>query len=151
METSFTPGSGLLGGILIGLAASALFAASGKIAGISGILGRSFFPAAGDLGWRLAFLLGLPLGALLVERTARGSSATALAAPSPFAITDSLPLLIAAGLLVGYGTQLGNGCTSGHGVCGLARGAKRSLAATATFIATAALTVFLMRHVARLS
>lgn len=151
METTFTPWTGLLGGLLIGLASSALFAIDGKIAGISGILGRSFFPAAGDLAWRLAFLAGLPFGALLVDRLANGSSPMGVPADSPFVITQSMPLLIVGGLLVGYGTQLGNGCTSGHGVCGLARRSKRSLVATVTFISIAMLTAFLMRHVLEVS
>jgi len=139
METTFTPGSGLLGGALIGLASAALLLANGRIAGISGILGRSFFPQAGDLGWRVAFLLGLPLGFALVTLL-RGE-------PQPFAITSSPALLIAAGLLVGVGTQVVNGCTSGHGVCGLARRSRRSVVATLTFMATAAVTVFIARHV----
>jgi uncharacterized membrane protein YedE/YeeE len=139
METTFTPISGLLGGILIGLASAGLLLADGKIAGISGILGRSLFPASGDLRWRIAFLVGLPIGAWL---TARVSPAT-----SEFAITGNTLLLVAGGLLVGFGTQLGSGCTSGHGVCGLARGSRRSLVATVTFMASAAVTVFLVRRV----
>ena len=139
METTFTPISGLLGGILIGLASAGLLLADGKIAGISGILGRSFFPVSGDLGWRLAFLAGLPIGAWLTARVSPGTS--------EFAITGNSLLLVAGGLLVGFGTQLGSGCTSGHGVCGLARGSRRSLAATVTFMAAAAVTVMLARHV----
>jgi uncharacterized protein len=138
-ETGFTPIPSVLGGALIGLASAGLLLANGKIAGVSGILGRSFFPAAGDLGWRLAFLVGLPLGAALATRLTGDRMG--------FSITPSLPLLVGGGLLVGFGTQLGNGCTSGHGVCGLARGSRRSLAATLTFMATAALTVFVVRHV----
>lgn len=138
-ETEFTPLSGLLGGALIGLASALLLLADGKIAGISGILGRSFFPATGDLGWRLAFLIGLPIGAWITTR----ATSDALG----FAITDSVALLAAGGFLVGIGTQIGNGCTSGHGVCGMARGSKRSILATLTFMLTGALTVFVMRHV----
>ncbi len=138
-ETTLTPIAGLVGGALIGLASAGLLLADGKIAGISGILGRSFFPAAGDLGWRLAFLVGLPIGAWLATR----ATGDALG----FAITDNAVLLIAGGLLVGVGTQLGSGCTSGHGVCGMARGSKRSIAATLTFMVTGAVTVFVMRHV----
>jgi uncharacterized membrane protein YedE/YeeE len=138
-ETTFTPIAGLIGGALIGLASSLLLLADGKIAGISGILGRSFFPASGDLGWRLAFLIGLPVGAWLATR----ATSDALG----FAITDSLGLLVAGGFLVGIGTQVGNGCTSGHGVCGMARGSRRSILATLTFMATGAATVFVMRHV----
>jgi hypothetical protein len=137
-ETTFTPVSGLIGGALIGLASALLLLANGRIAGISGILGRSFFPAAGDLGWRLAFLIGLPIGAWIATR----ATADALG----FAITADLRLLIAGGFLVGLGTQIGGGCTSGHGVCGMARGSRRSILATLTFMLTAAVTVFVMRH-----
>jgi len=139
IETSFTPGSAVLGGLLIGLASAGLLLANGRIAGISGILGRSFFASAGDLGWRLAFLAGLPLGAWLVTR--------ASADLHGFTITSSPLLLVAGGLLVGVGTQLGNGCTSGHGVCGIARGSRRSIVATLVFMAAAGVTVFLVRHV----
>jgi uncharacterized protein len=138
-ETAFTPLPSLLGGVLIGLASAGLLLANGKIAGVSGVLGRSLFPAAGDLGWRLAFLVGLPLGAWLATRLTSDAMG--------YSISASLPLLVGGGLLVGVGTQLGSGCTSGHGVCGLARGSRRSLAATLTFMAIAALTVFVVRHV----
>jgi len=138
-ETEFTPVAGLIGGALIGLGSAGLLLAEGKIAGISGILGRSFFPASGDLGWRLAFLVGLPIGAWLATR----ATADALG----FSITDNVGLLVAGGFLVGLGTQLGNGCTSGHGVCGMARGSKRSILATLTFMVTGAATVFVIRHV----
>lgn len=131
-------GAALLGGVLIGIASSALLLASGRIAGVSGILGRSFFPASGDLGWRVAFLLGLPLGAWCVGLV--------LPATTALEITGSTPLLVAGGLLVGLGTQIGSGCTSGHGICGLSRGSGRSLVATATFMAVAAITVFVVRH-----
>jgi len=137
-DTEFTPIAGLIGGALIGLASAGLLLADGKIAGISGVLGRSFFPASGDLGWRLAFLVGLPVGAWLATR----ATADALG----FAITDDVRLLIAGGFLVGIGTQIGSGCTSGHGVCGMARGSKRSILATLTFMVTGAVTVFAMRH-----
>ena len=135
---TFTPLSGLAGGALIGLASAALLLVSGRIAGVSGILGRSFFPAKGDLGWRLAFLAGLPLGAWIVGVIA--PSTTALA------ITHSTPLLVAGGLLVGVGTQIGSGCTSGHGICGIGRGSRRSIVATATFMAVGIATVFVVRH-----
>jgi hypothetical protein len=139
METHFTPLAGLLGGILIGVASAALLLAEGRIAGVSGILGRSLFAAPGDdRGWRLAFLAGLPLGAWLAAR----ATSDALG----FAIGGSPLLLVCGGLLVGVGTQLGSGCTSGHGVCGIARGSRRSIAATLTFMASAGLTVFVMRH-----
>jgi uncharacterized membrane protein YedE/YeeE len=135
----FTPVSGLVGGALIGLASVLLLLADGKIAGISGILGRSFFAAPGDLAWRVAFLVGLPLGAALANRATSDAMG--------FAITSNPLLLIAGGLLVGVGTQLGSGCTSGHGVCGIGRGSKRSLLATLVFMAFGGLTVFVVRHV----
>ena len=139
IATEFTPWTGLLGGALIGLASSLLLLVNGRIAGISGILGRSLLPARGDWAWRLAFLVGLPVGAGLAQQLAPELHG--------FAITPRLGLLIAGGLLVGFGTQLGNGCTSGHGVCGLARGSRRSLVATLVFMASGVGTVFMMRHV----
>jgi uncharacterized membrane protein YedE/YeeE len=136
--TEFTPWAAALGGLLIGLAASLLRLSSGRIAGVSGICGRLLARSTGDRGWRLCFLAGLPLGALAVE---------AFRGELPIQIVASPVALVVAGLLVGFGTQLGNGCTSGHGVCGLARGSRRSLAATLTFMASGAITVFLARHV----
>jgi uncharacterized membrane protein YedE/YeeE len=136
--TEFTPWTAALGGLLIGLAASLLVLSNGRIAGISGICGRLLAGSSGDRDWRLCFLVGLPLGALAVG---------ALRGGLPVQIAASPVALVLAGLLVGFGTQLGNGCTSGHGVCGLARGSRRSLAATLTFMLCAAVTVFLARHV----
>ncbi len=136
---SFTPISAAIGGILIGLAATLLLAANGRIAGISGIAGGLLQRDAGTRGWRLAFLAGLVL-APAVYGFAGGALPEILT-------TSSMPLLAAGGLLVGYGTSLGRGCTSGHGVCGLARFSPRSLAATLTFLAMGILTVFVMRHV----
>ncbi len=127
---------GLGGGALIGLAAVLLFALEGRIAGISGILG-GLLSASGDRGWRLAFLLGLPAGAALVA---------ALAGSLPQQLLGGWPTLVVAGLLVGFGTRLGSGCTSGHGVCGIARGSPRSITATALFMAAGILTVFILRH-----
>ena len=135
----FTPLAGIVGGALIGLASAALLLANGRIAGISGILGRSFLPERGDLAWRLAFLAGLPLGAALATRVTADAHG--------FAITSSPGLLVVGGLLVGIGTQLGSGCTSGHGVCGIARGSRRSIVATLVFMSAGAVTVFVMRHV----
>jgi len=137
--TEFTPISAAVGGLLIGLAVAALLLLNGRVAGISGILGRALWPSEGEgRRWRIAFVLGLPLGAALV------SAATG---PLVVEIETSAPVLIAAGLLVGFGTRLGNGCTSGHGVCGMSRGSTRSIAATLTFMAVAGLTVFLVRHI----
>ncbi len=138
MDTSFSPLASTLGGVIIGLASALLLLAAGKIAGISGILGRLAFGVEGDRLWRAAFLLGLPVGAWI------GSALTGDV--MGFSITTSGPLLLVAGLLVGVGTQIGNGCTSGHGVCGLGRGSRRSLVATICFMLCALLTVGIVRH-----
>jgi uncharacterized membrane protein YedE/YeeE len=135
---NFTPCSALLGGSLIGLSACLLMFSLGRIAGISGIVAGLFAPAHDERSWRVAFVLGLIAGCFVVR--------LAGASPQPIEITADIPDLVLAGLLVGFGTRLGNGCTSGHGVCGLARLSPRSLAATLTFMATGALTVFVMRH-----
>ncbi|HEY8153316.1 MAG TPA: YeeE/YedE family protein [Myxococcota bacterium] len=134
----FTPLAAIVGGVLIGIASSLLLLASGRIAGISGILGSALRPLCPDRVWRLLFLIGLPLGAL-------AASAILGRGPAP-RMAASAPVLVLAGLLVGFGTQLGSGCTSGHGVCGLARRSKRSLVATLTFMLTGAVTVFVVRH-----
>lgn len=124
--------------MLIGVAAALLLLFNGRIAGISGILGGLARAGAGEVAWRLAFLLGL-LGAPLVY---------GLAAPLPAVQIDAgAPTLIVAGLLVGLGTRYASGCTSGHGVCGVARLSPRSLAATALFMAAGLATVFVIRHV----
>jgi len=131
----------LAGGALIGLAAVWLMLFQGRITGISGILAALLPPApagAGDRGWRVAFLVGLVLGPVVVAAVTGGNP---VGAP-----VVSPPMLILAGLLVGMGTVLGSGCTSGHGVCGLSRLSLRSLAATLTFMATGAATVFVVRH-----
>lgn len=136
--TEFTPGSAALGGLMIGLAAGLLLLANGRVAGISGIMGQALWPAAGEQrGWRVAFLLGLPLGAGLVS-LASGPLVTTIEAPPA--------VLVLAGVLVGFGTRLGNGCTSGHGVCGMSRGSLRSVTATITFMTVAGLTVFATHH-----
>ncbi|WP_020652922.1 YeeE/YedE family protein [Massilia niastensis] len=138
----FTPWTSLAGGLLIGLASAAFLLLNGRIAGISGILGGLLRPVRGDTGWRLAFIAGMlaaPLG-------------WALLAPLPAAeVAASVPALLLAGLLVGVGTRYASGCTSGHGICGLARRSPRSLAATAAFMATGFASVFLLRHVAGLA
>jgi uncharacterized membrane protein YedE/YeeE len=130
----------LTGGLLIGTAAALFLLMTGRIAGVSGLLAAATRIADSGPPWRqaAAFVIGLPLGALIV---------TSLVRVSYIQVTSSVPLLIAAGLLVGIGTRIGNGCTSGHGVCGIARLSPRSLAATATFMATGFMTVFVMRHV----
>jgi uncharacterized protein len=129
----------LLGGALIGLGASLLLLFNGRVAGISGIAGGLLAPVRGEVGWRSAFVAGLVGGGLLL----RVFWPETLEAPTGAGAGG----LVAAGLLVGFGTRLGNGCTSGHGVCGLARGATRSWVATLTFMVTGALTVFVVRHV----
>ena len=136
--TTFTPVSAIAGGALIGLAAAVLLLANGRIMGISGILGGLYAERGEGLAWRACFLAGLLAGAWLV---------LALLDPAqPVAIEASWPLLAAGGLLVGIGTRVGGGCTSGHGVCGIARGSPRSLAATAVFFVAALATVFVLRH-----
>ena len=141
METEFTPFASLLGAGLIGLSAVVLLATQGRIAGISGIVSRILPPSVDKAGLPqgIIFLIGL-----------------LLAAPLWFVLTGAAPvqmvssnglLLVIAGLLVGFGAVMGNGCTSGHGVCGISRGSARSIAATMTFMATASVTVFVLRHV----
>ncbi|WP_437602061.1 YeeE/YedE family protein [Sorangium sp. So ce590] len=134
----FTVTGPLVGGALIGLSASLLLLFNGRVAGISGIFGGLLFREPGDTAWRAAFVAGLLLGGL----------ALAVAHPGAFppAGGGSLGLMVAAGLLVGLGARLGNGCTSGHGVCGLSRLSARSLVATMTFMATAAITVYVSHH-----
>jgi uncharacterized membrane protein YedE/YeeE len=135
---SFSPVEALIGGGLVGGGAALLLHASGRIAGVSGILGTVLAPRTADRAWRVAFVLGLPFGALLW--------ASVSGRPRGLDMVASPGVLVVAGLLVGFGTQLGGGCTSGHGVCGLARRSWRSLVATLTFMAAGALTVWLRRH-----
>jgi uncharacterized membrane protein YedE/YeeE len=136
----FTPWASLAGGALIGLAAAAFILLNGRILGVSGIVGGLFAPRPGDTAWRVAFLLGLFAAPI----------SFALLAPAGFPpaprIDAGLGTLVAAGLLVGFGTRMGAGCTSGHGVCGLSRLSPRSLVATLVFMAAGFLTVFLVRH-----
>jgi uncharacterized protein len=137
MQPDFIGGLG--GGILIGLASVLLFASSGRIAGISGILG-GLYGKWNDTErvWRILFIVGLICGAGIISLAKNGLEIR----PQSEGM-----MLVVAGLLVGYGTRLGSGCTSGHGVCGLARRSKRSIFATATFIAVAMITVFIIRHI----
>jgi len=136
--SAFTPGSALAGGALIGLAASVLWLVHGRVAGISGIL-AGIVRRPGDRAWRVAFVVGLLAAPAAVGFAAPGFGALA---PAALDATDTLRLLLA-GLLVGVGTRLANGCTSGHGVCGLGRRSLRSLVAVLTFMASAFVTVFL--------
>ena len=140
--TEFTPWASLAGGALIGLSAAMLIVLLGRVAGISGMAGALLqLPTWSSLqqwGWRLAFMLGLVAAPLVWQ----------IFAPLPAMQMPSNPLvIIAAGLLVGFGTRMGSGCTSGHGVCGLSRLSMRSLAATLAFMASGAATVFVVRHV----
>lgn len=130
------PLHGLIGGILIGLAAAMMLLGAGRIAGVSGISARATGISSGDMSMSSAwgFLVGLPLGALAIAMAADLK-------PAEFA---SWPVLVVAGLLVGFGTRMGSGCTSGHGVCGVSRFSQRSMLATATFIAAGIVTVALI-------
>lgn len=135
LATSFTPWTALFGGVLIGLAATLLYGLLGRIAGISGILNSAVEERA-DRGWRVAFLLAMVIAA-------GGWFAVAGVAPR-----SGFPLawLVAGGLLVGFGTRLGSGCTSGHGICGLSRLSKRSLVAVLAFMGAGFATVYVLRH-----
>jgi uncharacterized membrane protein YedE/YeeE len=134
---NFTPLSSTLGGAILGLGAALMLLGLGRIAGISGIFGGLLVRKAGDLAWRVAFVLGLVLGGALMFQLA----------PAMFSISieRSLLTIVIAGLFVGFGTRMGNGCTSGHGVCGISRLSPRSMIATVSFMVTGALTVFLAR------
>ena len=134
----FTPVQALVGGLLIGAAATLTLWTSGRIAGISGILAGSLFQKGQEAFWRGLFLCGLLLGGSTYSLFNSGLEIE----------TEATPLMtILAGLLVGFGTRMGNGCTSGHGVCGIARFSRRSLVATITFMMVAMLTVWVIRHV----
>ncbi|MEE7462259.1 YeeE/YedE family protein [Methylobacterium fujisawaense] len=134
----FTPVSALVGGAMIGTSAALFLLLNGRIAGISGILGGLLAPPSRETGWRAAFVAGLVLAPLAYAGLGRSLP--------PVTVGASFPILVLAGLLVGFGARLGAGCTSGHGVCGIGRGSPRSLAATGTFMAMAVLTVLVMRH-----
>lgn len=135
---SFTPVSGFIGGVLIGLASVLLLWLNGRIAGISGIVGGMLTQRGSEFGWRAVFVVGLLLGAFGYTLSTGGL---------PVSIPASIPALILAGLLVGFGTRLGSGCTSGHGVCGIGRLSRRSMIATGTFMVVAVATVFVTNHV----
>ncbi|HBT34006.1 MAG TPA: YeeE/YedE [Pusillimonas sp.] len=135
--THFTPWASLAGGLLIGVSAAFFILFSGRILGISGIVGGLLKPPTKDWGWRLAFLLGLFVSPWVWS---------VLIGPVKATINTSTPVLILAGLLVGLGTRYGSGCTSGHGVCGLSRLSPRSVVATLSFMTTGFLTVYVVRH-----
>jgi uncharacterized protein len=134
----FTPWASLAGGVLLGLAAAIFILVNGRILGISGIVGGLLRPRAGDVGWRLSFLLGLVAAPILYRL---------FAMPDPPRIEAAWVQLIVAGFLVGIGTRYGSGCTSGHGVCGISRLSPRSLMATLAFMGAGMTTVFAVRHV----
>jgi len=135
---NFTPWSALIGGVLIGVSASAMWLTEGKIAGISGILSGVLRPVKDDTVWKVCFMAGLLTGGLALK----------IGYPHAFdfGIVRPYGILAIAGLLVGFGTRLGNGCTSGHGVCGVGRLSPRSIIATAVFIATGAAVVYAVNH-----
>ena len=133
----FTPWTSLSGGVLLGLASALFILVNGRVLGISGILGGLLRPRADDSGWRIAFILGLLVAPAVW---------TLFAAPVVPRMEAGPALLVVAGLLVGWGTRYGSGCTSGHGVCGLSRMSPRSLVATLAFMGTGFVTVFVMRH-----
>lgn len=135
---NFTPVSSLIGGILIGLSASMMILLNGRIAGISGILGGISSAHKADVPWRVAFIAGLVISPLLYMLFSQ---------PPAVALTASNLQIVIAGLLVGIGSRYGSGCTSGHGVCGIARMSKRSIVATMVFMAAGIITVYIMRHV----
>lgn len=137
----FTPWSSLIGGILLGIAAGALFINSGRILGVTGILEGLLKPKCDETFWRVAFLLGMFTAPLVAQLLL---PAGLLHTPR---MDTSWPMVIVAGLLVGFGTRWGTGCTSGHGICGLSRLSLRSLIATLSFMGTGFATVFVVRHI----
>jgi uncharacterized membrane protein YedE/YeeE len=142
---NFTPLTASLGGILIGVSVTLLWAGIGRTAGISGIGGGVFPHKPGDLLWRLSFLIGLPIGAVIGSSIGPPLFAEI---PDRLPVVDTSPLwMLIAGLLAGIGTRLAKGCTSGHGICGISRLSKSSFAAVGIFMTTAGITVFLVRHV----
>lgn len=139
MVENFTPVSGLIGGLLIGLASALMMLFNGRIAGISGIVGGLLARNGSEVGWRAVFVVGLLLGAFVYMLSTGGAL--------PVKVEASLPVMVVAGLLVGFGTRLGSGCTSGHGVSGIARLSKRSIVATLVFIGAGIVTVYITGHV----
>ncbi|TNE49011.1 MAG: YeeE/YedE family protein [Deltaproteobacteria bacterium] len=137
---NFTPYAGAIGGLLIGLSVTFMMLFVGRITGISGIYGGVVVPRGGEIAWRVIFVLGLITGGVILK----------FAYPQAFPTINVHPSMIVvavAGLLVGYGTRLGSGCTSGHGICGLARFSQRSFVSVLTFMFTGAVAVYVMRHV----
>jgi uncharacterized membrane protein YedE/YeeE len=139
METEFTPWLSLAGGVLIGFSAIMLMVFNGRIAGMTGIMTGIIPPLSTDWPWRIAFLAGAIIAPVLFL-IAGGEIA--------YSVPVSLPLLALGGLIVGIGVYFGAGCTSGHGVCGMARLSPRSIAATVTFMIATGITVYVVRHIA---
>jgi uncharacterized membrane protein YedE/YeeE len=137
---NFTPLSATLGGALIGLSAAFLLLVKGRVAGISGIFGGIVYPEKGDVSWRILFIAGLVIGGFVYQWLGAGVGVDHIEA------VVGTPWLIVAGLMYGIGPTIGTGCTSGHGICGLARRSPRSLVATVTFMSTAFVTVYIVRH-----
>jgi uncharacterized membrane protein YedE/YeeE len=138
MNGVFDPRAALLGGLLIGVGLVLVLLANRRPTGVSGVVGGLVEPVAGDTAWRIAFLVGLVAGGLLLTAARPGAVA--------FDVSRSLPALVVAGGLVGVGTRWANGCTSGHGVCGIGRLSRRSIVATSIFLATGAATVYVVNH-----
>lgn len=138
MPTEFTPLTSLAGGVLIGISATLLMGYLGRIAGMTGVVSGIIPPLAKDWKWRLSFLLGAVLAPILYMISNQ---------PIDFSVPVTIPSLVIGGFVVGLGAYFGSGCTSGHGVCGIARFSSRSIAATVTFMFTAFITVFIIRHV----
>ncbi|WP_272539104.1 MULTISPECIES: YeeE/YedE family protein [unclassified Providencia] len=134
---NFTPVSAAIGGVFIGVAVAILLVFNGRIAGISGILGGILKPTKGDTAWKVAFILGIIISPILF---------TWFAYTPEVNIAASTPILIIAGLFVGFGTRLGGGCTSGHGICGMARFSRRSIVAVLIFMIVAFVTVAISNH-----
>lgn len=135
---NFTPYEAAFGGVLIGLSAALLYLFKGRIAGISGIFGGILIPVKADFSWRVVFVIGIIMGGFIWHLiTGEGDNIQAAVSPA---------WIVFGGLVVGVGTTLGSGCTSGHGICGLSRFSPRSLFATLTFMATGFLTVYIIRH-----
>jgi uncharacterized protein len=138
METSFTPWASLIGGIMIGVAATLLMALHGRIMGLTGIVSGVIPPVSVDWQWRAAFLAGAVVAPMAY---------VAAGGIVPFASPASFTVLAIGGVIVGFGVKLGSGCTSGHGICGIARMSPRSIVATCLFMASTFATVFVIRHV----
>lgn len=144
---NFTPWSAIIGGALIGLSAAFLLLTKGRIAGISGIFGGIVYPEKGDVAWRVVFIVGLVIGGFAYQWISGASTEGLFKGVGHIQSVVSSPMLILGGLFVGIGTTIGTGCTSGHGICGLARRSPRSLVATLSFMAAGLITVFIVKAI----